>query len=416
MTTKRLADWLNYYENLHPVGIDMGLERVGAVWEKLCDAYQIDCIAKKKVITVAGTNGKGSACQMLSSLLIAQGHCVGMFTSPHIHRFNEQIKINHREAADCLIIQAFEAIEATRGELTLSYFEAATLAGLLVFAWQTVDFAVLEVGLGGRLDAVNIIDADAVLITSIARDHEAFLGSDLALIALEKMGVCRANKPAVYAQADVFPEVVHYARQQNTPLFIRDSDYFLENDDLKFRHRSYELPERLKQLGQHQVNNAAGVIVLLTLLDLLPCDYRSILADFAVAGRLQKIAAKPDIFVDVAHNEAAAEALAAYLQKHQTKYQRIFAVVGMLNDKEHTKVLTVFNGVFDAVYCGSTHGERGFSDEALADCAKKVLTVPVHACGELEQALVAAKAVATKDDLLIAFGSFLVVEALSPRK
>lgn len=413
MNNQQLNDWLAYYETLHAVGIDMGLARVSAVWKVLCQQHEIERLATQKVITVAGTNGKGSACQMLNLLLTAQGYRVGMYTSPHIHRFNERVKINGIDAEDALIIQAFEAIEAARGEITLSYFEATTLAGLLVFAWQAVDFAVLEVGLGGRLDAINIIDADAALITSIGLDHEAFLGNDLAAIAIEKAGVCRADKPAVYAQSAVFAELLNYSKKQNIPLVSRDNDYQVDDKQVFFADAVYALPDAIRRLGQHQMDNAAGVLVLLHQLDLLPDNYAVILSAFSVAGRLQQIAANPDIVIDVAHNEAAALALADYLRRNKASYPRIFAVVGLLSDKAHQAVLLAFEDIFSAVYCGSTWGERGFSDTELAAVVRENLDVPVAACGDLPAALSAAKLAANADDLIIAFGSFWVAEALS---
>lgn len=415
MIEKTLSDWLSHYETLHAVGIDMGLERVAEVWQVLCQIYHIKSIAKQKVITVAGTNGKGSACQMLSMLLVAQGYRVGVYTSPHIHRFNERVKINAMDVDDAILVCAFEAIETARGSLTLSYFEATTLAGLLVFAWQEVDYAVLEVGLGGRLDAINVIDADAVLITSIALDHEAFLGNDLAAIAIEKAGVCRPYKPAVYAQSDIYDALIDYAKGQKIPLYSRDNAYQIDGAQVFFQEVNYVLPDRMLQLGEHQIDNAAGVVVLLHLLDLLPENYSTILANFSVMGRLQQIATKPDVVLDVAHNAAAAKALADYLQREKNNYSQLIAVVGMLGDKDHRAVLEVFNGVFDAVYCGSTWGERGFSDIALADCAKTLFSVPVSACGDLQHALITAKKSASDKDLIIAFGSFLVVEALFTR-
>ncbi len=407
-----LNDWLSYFETLHPVGIDMGLQRVASVWQQLCRTHHINKIARQKVISVAGTNGKGSACQMLSLLLAGQGYQVGMYTSPHIHRFSERVRINGSEVDDSLLIQAFAAIEQARGDITLSYFEATTLAGLLVFAWQKVDFAVLEVGLGGRLDAVNIIDADAALITSIALDHEVFLGADVARIAVEKAGICRPNQPAVYAQTKVYQPLLDYCRAQHIPLLVNGRDYYLNNNAIILPDSTrLPLPSSIIALGEHQISNCAGVMVLLTQLALLPDNYQTLLQDFAVVGRLQTIATNPEIVIDVAHNEAAARALASYLQ-HTPCQGKTYAVIGMLADKAHRQVLLAVAGLFDGVFCGSTWGERGFSDQALATIATTVLDCPVTACGQLTDALQQAKKQAAVSDRIIAFGSFLVVEAL----
>lgn len=409
-----LTDWLTHFETLHPVGIDMGLSRVSQVWQNLCDIYHIDQLAKQKIITVAGTNGKGSACQMLTLLLLSQGRRIGTYTSPHIHHFRERVKINDISVDDKMLVDAFAAIETARGDISISYFEATTLVGLLCFVWQNVDFAVLEVGLGGRLDAVNIIDADAVLITSIGLDHEAFLGNDLSQIALEKAGVCRPNAPCVYAESGIYDSVIDFARDHNVPLIANGRDYRLDGKTLSFNANARQLrvPAHIAALGAHQVANSAGVLVLLDTLDLLPDDYASRLLAFSLAGRLQKIATSPDIVLDVAHNPAAARALADYLREQSAHYDNIYAVIGMLKDKDHGAVLQAFDDVFSHVFCGRTKGERGFSDSELTTIGQTVLACPVSACGDLHSALADAQAVAGVDDLIIAFGSFWVAEEL----
>ncbi len=409
-----LDDWLHYFETLHPVGIDMGLARVACVWTNLRQQENIDAIAKQQVITVAGTNGKGSACQMLSLLLACQGYRVGTYTSPHIHHFRERIQISDTILDDSLITRAFEAVEAARGDISLSYFEATTLVGLLLLAWAEVDFAVLEVGLGGRLDAINIIDADAALITSIALDHQAFLGDDLAQIAVEKAGICRPHAPAVYAQCGIYDSVCRLAQQNNIPLLANGRDYQIEDNCLFFEGQSFPLPANLVALGAHQASNCAGVLVLLSRLNLLPVDYIAALSDFALTGRMQCIATRPMLVVDVAHNPAAAVVLSDYLRRQTSTGQRIYAVIGMLADKDHVGVLQCFDGLFEAVFCGRTEGERGFSDAVLADLATATLGVTARACGSLQQALIQAKRQAHPDDMIVAFGSFVVAEALLP--
>lgn len=410
-----LADWLAHFERLHPVGVDMGLARVSQVWQALRQQHGIDRLAKEKIITVAGTNGKGSACKMLSLLLSAQGYRVGMYTSPHIHHFRERVQINGVEADDNMLIRAFEAVDSARGDVSLSYFEATTLVGLLVFAWQKVDFAVLEVGLGGRLDAINIIDADAALITSIGLDHEAFLGNDLAQIALEKMGICRPNAPCVYAESGVYASVVQFARDRHIQLFANGRDYTLTETDNRviFGEQEYRIADNIVALGKHQAANCAGALLLLANLNLLPKDYLSPLVHFSLPGRLQTIGENPDILLDVAHNQASAQALANYLHGQCHRYNNVYAVIGMLRDKDHRAVLQAFDGVFTRVFCGSTQGERGFSDDKLAHLAADVLNCPIVACGRLSNALDKAKTTARPNDLIIAFGSFLVAEELT---
>lgn len=416
MMKKTLPDWLRHFEQLHPVGIDMGLTRVSQVWQHICREDHLSQLARQKVITVAGTNGKGSTCKMLSMLLSSQGYRVGMYTSPHIHRFNERIQINANKVDDNQLVRAFSLIDKRRGEISLSYFEATTLVSLLIFTWEQVDFAILEVGLGGRLDAVNIIDADAVIITSIGLDHEVYLGHDLSHIALEKAGVCRTNAPTVYAETGIYDSVLDFAETNYIPLLANGRDYTISKQQIHYGEKLLRLPEHITNLGTRQVANCAGALVLLTTLGLLPDNYADILEHFSLAGRLQRIANTPCIMIDVAHNADSAHALADYLRHQRHDYNRCYAVIGMLNDKDHTAVLTAFIGLFDAVFAGRTEGLRGFSDTDLTNVATQVLNCPVSACGDLLSALDCAKQTSSPDDIIIAFGSFLVAEALLPRE
>lgn len=409
---KTLDQWLSYYEQLHPVGIDMGLVRVGEVWQALCQRDSIQRIATHQVITVAGTNGKGSTCQMLSLLLQDNHNKVGMYTSPHIHRFNERIQINQQAIDDAQIIDAFETIEAVRGDITLSYFEATTLAGLLIFARQHIDYAVLEVGLGGRLDAINILDADAAIITAIGLDHEDYLGHDVSQIAVEKMGVCRPQHPAVYGDRDCYQTVENYANNHSIALTVRGKDYHMQGNKVVFAGRQYALPDSLAKWGRHQFDNAAAVVVLLAIMGLLPNDYQARLREFALPGRLQVIANSPTVIVDVAHNPNAAQSLAMHIrsQSHQGK---LYAVIGMLKDKDHRSLLSTFTNCFDHVFFGTTSGQRGFSGEQLLGKWQTISSIPASSFENLPSALLAAKAVAKPNDTIYAFGSFLVVEALT---
>ncbi len=410
---KSLAEWLSHFENLHPVGIDMGLTRVATVWQQLCQTYNIGKLAKQKVISVAGTNGKGSACKMLSLLLSASGARVGMYTSPHLHHFREQVQINGLATDDALLVRAFAAIERARGTISITYFEATTLAGLLCFAWKDVDYAVLEVGLGGRLDAINIIDADAAIITSIGLDHQAFLGCDLSQIVLEKAGICRTNAPCVYADATLYDTLVDFAENNDIPLIARGRDYHIRGNCLVFQSIEWPIPDVITALGKHQIANCAGVLALLSQLALLPDSYADSLAHFALPGRLEQIATSPDIVVDVAHNEDAAIALAAYLRKQAAHYDRIHAIIGMLADKDHRAVLSAVKDCVDTVTVTSTFGDRGFSGKKLAQIAQTLFDCDVNQAASPNAALAQVKAAAKTNDLIIAFGSFMVVSALT---
>ncbi|PID33582.1 MAG: bifunctional folylpolyglutamate synthase/dihydrofolate synthase, partial [Thiotrichales bacterium] len=376
-----------HFETLHPVGIDMGLSRVARVWQRLCNHYSINQLATKKVITVSGTNGKGSTCQMLFLLLQEKNNRIGVYTSPHIHHFSERVQINGLSVTDEQLIQAFTAIETLRREISLSYFEATTLVGLLIFAWEKVDYAILEVGLGGRLDAINIIDADATILTSVGLDHANFLGTDLSQIAVEKAGIFRTDKPAIYGEQTVYQSVINY-------------------------NKTYKLPKKLNDWGKHQLQNATSVVILLAQLNLLPNDYQSRLEQFSLAGRLQVIGHNPKIIVDVAHNTDAAIALADYIRS-QHHNGKIFAVIGMLKDKDHKAVLSVFDGLFDHIYFGGTLGERGFDSKELQTIYQQVSNTDNHIDSSsyptLTEALNQAKTDASNTDVIYAFGSFLVV-------
>ncbi len=413
---RNVDEWLQYFETLHPVGIDMGLSRVATVWKRLCEHYSITRLATKKVITISGTNGKGSTCQMLSLLLQEKGNHIGVYTSPHIHHFSERVQINGLSVADEQLIQAFTAIETLREEISLSYFEATTLVGLLIFAWEKVDYAILEVGLGGRLDAINIIDANAAILTSVGLDHANFLGTDLSQIAVEKAGIFRTEKPAIYGEPIAYQSVINYAKDNHIPLLINGKDFQRNDLIIHFQNKTYELPKKLNDWGKHQLQNATSVVVLLAQLNLLPNDYQQRLENFSLAGRLQVISHQPKIIVDVAHNTDAAIALADYIRS-QNHFGKIFAVIGMLKDKDHDAVLSVFDGLFDHIYFGTTQGERGFDSKELQKIYQQIshtdsLTESSN-YSTLTDALNQAKNDASDSDIIYAFGSFLVVEELS---
>ena len=327
---------------LHAQEIDLGLERVSAVAERL----QVERPAPF-VITVAGTNGKGSSVAMLGAILRCEGYRVGCYTSPHIRRFNERIVIDSEPVAERQIVHAFADIEAARGQIKLTYFEFATLAALLIFKQSQVDVAVLEVGLGGRLDAVNLVDADAALITAIDVDHVAWLGDDRAKIAIEKAGITRPFKPAVCSDPHPPQSLMAYARAHQVPLSCLGQDFHYRQTDQawsiyeasEFNEQSASKSWPLPNLkGAFQLQNAAGVIRLLQQIhERLPVGDLAIVNGLQCvehAGRLQgfKVGSQ-DWLVDVAHNPQSAMALADFLttQHPVPKFDAVFSV---LNDKD----------------------------------------------------------------------------------
>ncbi len=343
-----LTDWVDWLLQLHAQEIDLGLDRIRLV----ADAMQLTKPAPL-VISVAGTNGKGSSVALLVAILKAAGYQVGAYTSPHIQFFNERFQINGNPVSDDLIIEAFIAIEAARAETKLTYFEFSTLAALYLFKRAQLDVVVLEVGLGGRLDAVNIIDADAALITAIDIDHIDWLGSDRSIIATEKAGIMRSGKPAICSDESPPSSLMAYANEKLVPLsqFKVDFDWQINDQAWSFKWLTEQnavqsigplddLPfPALK--GKFQLNNAAGVIALLSkLTSSVPVDSNAIklgLHQVSHPGRLQSIEfGSQSWLIDVAHNPQSALALASYLQQQQAKdiklqYLSLFSV---LSDKD----------------------------------------------------------------------------------
>ncbi|MGM0541002.1 MAG: bifunctional folylpolyglutamate synthase/dihydrofolate synthase [Pseudomonadota bacterium] len=341
-----LTDWVDWLLQLHAQEIDLGLDRIRLV----ADAMQLTKPAPL-VISVAGTNGKGSSVALLVAILKAAGHQVGAYTSPHIQVFNERIQINGNPVSDALIIEAFIAIDAARADTKLTYFEFSTLAALYLFKRAQLDVAVLEVGLGGRLDAVNIIDADAALITAIDIDHIDWLGSDRAVIATEKAGIMRRGKPAICSDVSPPASLMAYADKNLVPLSQFKVDFDLQINDQTWSFKwlteqnHVQLIDALDDLpfpalkGDFQLNNAAGVIALLSKLPLLRINPEAIklgLQQVTHSGRLQSLELGAQSWlIDVAHNPQSALALANYLQQ-QTKHSELqyLSLFSVLSDKD----------------------------------------------------------------------------------
>jgi dihydrofolate synthase / folylpolyglutamate synthase len=403
---KTLAEWLAFIERQHPKAIALGLDRVSTVWKRM--GVELAC----PVITVAGTNGKGSCCAMLEAMLRAGGYRVGIYTSPHLLHYNERVRIAGAEASDEALSTSFEAVEAARGGIALTYFEYGTLAALWLCARERVEAAVLEVGLGGRLDAVNIVDTDCAVLTSIGIDHVDYLGSDRESIGREKAGIFRAGRPAVIAEPDPPASVlqapgVHY-------LFGRDFGYVDERSQWSYwgpaARRGGLAHPALR--GTMQLRNAAAALCALDCLhEKLPLgmqEMRRGLAEVTLPGRFQVLPGRPQIILDVAHNPQAAQVLADNLAASGFAPQTI-AVCGMLRDKDIAGVLAAFQGKHRPLvtrwHLASLAGPRAASAEELAP----------HAKGEAErfatpaEAFAAALKRAEANDKIVVFGSFLTV-------
>jgi len=411
-----LDTWLQRIERLHHRPIELGLARVREVATRLGLGLNCACVV------VAGTNGKGSTCAMLDSILRAAGYRVGCYTSPHLLRFNERAAIGGLFVGDAELIEQFEAVEGARGDVSLTYFEFTTLAILRLFASRPLDAAVLEIGLGGRLDAVNLVDADCSVVTAVGLDHADFLGSTRASVGFEKAHVFRPGRPAICSDPDPPSTLVDYAHSIGAELRILGRDFeaiaFEQVPGGVARQWTYRgttmrrsaLP--LPSLrGEHQLRNAAGALAALEgLSDRLPVSQQAVregLLHARIEGRFQVIPGQPAIILDVAHNPQAAGALADTLMRHPCA-GRTLAVFAMLRDKDAGGVAKQLETSVNRWFLGPTTGIRGQDAKALA--AQVRAGVGSIACYEsISEALAAARGEAGRDDRIVVFGSFVTV-------
>lgn len=415
MRFSTLDEWLSWQETLHPVGIDLGLERPG----KVLRAMGLER-PNHSVITVAGTNGKGSSVALLESILLAAGFRVGCYTSPHLLRYNERIRINGEEVADEQICESFERIDQARGETSLTYFEFGTLAAFDLFARASLDVAVLEVGLGGRLDASNLLDADVALITAIDVDHAAWLGSDRETIAIEKGGIMRPGHPAVCSDPQPPQSLIDLAAGMGVPLSLLGRDYRYMDDGESWQWSNAELKRDALPLpalrGRAQLQNAAGVLMVLQQLgDKLPVSAQHLkqgLLTMRLPGRFQLIAGEPLTILDVAHNPQSAEVLANNLRAMPLT-GRTHAVVAMLADKDLHATLQHLNGVVDQWYPAGLAVPRGAGSEAMLQALQSSGQQADVGYRTVSEAVAAAQQKAQPGDRIVIFGSFYTVaEAL----
>jgi len=405
-----LPDWLARLETLSPREIDLGLGRVDQILERLA------LTRPKHVFHVAGTNGKGSCVALLEALLRHDGACIGSYTSPHIIRYNERIRIDGREASDEQIVAAFERIEALRGNVPLTYFEYGTLAALVVFADANVDTAILEVGMGGRLDAVNAVEPDAGIITNISLDHCGWLGEDIETIAVEKAGIMRRGKPIVFASRKMPRTIKERAKAIRAKLIAAGHDY-----DWSGGHEGWTWSGSQQQLlnlkrpalpGEHQLENAAGVLAMLEVAgrsDLLQVDIvNDALSGLQLAGRMQRIDGTHRYLLDVAHNAAAAQALASTLGEQARSGQTV-AIIGMLDDKDVAGIVTPLLSYVDRWIAVTADSTRAIESGELARQVANLANKACLAAESLSQALEEAESLTSGDDQVLVTGSFYLV-------
>lgn len=418
MSTRSLADWLSYLEQLHPSAIDMGLDRSREVARRLGLGRPAP-----RVVTVTGTNGKGSTCAFIAALLRAQGLRVGVYSSPHLLRYNERVQIDAREASDEELCSAFSAVETARGEISLTYFEMGTLAAFWLFEHAGLDAVVLEVGLGGRLDAVNLVDADVAVVTSIGLDHAEWLGDSRESVAFEKAGIFRAGKPVVCGDPNPPAPLMQQAGNLDSSFYQRGRDYDLvlraDTWDWLGRNASgIEIELRDLPLLSLPMENAALALQVYALLD-LPWQAERIasaLAATRVTGRLDRRQVRwhgksLSLLLDVGHNPHAAAYLAGRLALRPPVGRRL-AVFGLLADKDLAGVLdTLTPQVQDwAVASLPTSRSRSAAELEAALCSRSAVVLPYAGISE---ALEAQCAQASEQDEILVFGSFYcVAEAL----
>lgn len=411
-----LSDWLDWQEQLHPSNIELGLARVREVWSRL-HTTTFAC----PVISVAGTNGKGSSVAMLQAIYLQAGYSVAAYTSPHLWHYNERVTLNGAPVSDDLLCEAFARIDAARGDISLTYFEFGTLAALDIFLRQAPEVVILEVGLGGRLDAVNIIDADVALITSIALDHQQWLGEDRESIAYEKAGILRGGRPGVLSDPEIPQTLLAHAQALGTHLQCLGRDYRYQSDNGSWSWHSGDthrvgLPVPAL-VGAQQLQNAAGVLMVVeSLADRLPvsqADVRNGLLNARVPGRFEIRHGTVTVIFDVAHNPAAARELARSLAAFATQ-GRVHAVFAALADKDIPGVIAPLCAQVNNWYLAALDVPRAADLGALAravhqSCGDKAA---VQEFAQLEAAWQAALQTARPGETVLVFGSFYTVARL----
>lgn len=430
---RSLDEWLTYVETQHHRSIDLGLDRVRAV------AARLGCAPARSVVVVGGTNGKGSTCAYLEQIYLAGGYRVGKYASPHLLKFAERIRIQGVPVQADDLIPSFERVEAAREGCGLTYFEFTTLVAMDAFARSNLDLAILEVGLGGRLDAVNIVDADCSILTTVGLDHQEWLGPTREAIGWEKAHIFRPHRPAICVDPDPPSTVVDYASRIEAQLFCIGRDYQARPatgmeaaggaSRRQWDYLGWAPEARRSSLpypslrGPHQLRNAAGALAAVqALAERLPVDQaavRSGLTRTVLAGRFQVLPGTPAIILDVAHNPHAAQALAEALREHGSGPEgrsrgRTIAVFGMLKDKDAAGVIAALFEVIDAWHLCPTPGERGSGAAELAQVLHRVagqagIAVPVTSQSSMADALACARGEAGPDDRIVVFGSFTVV-------
>lgn len=411
-----LSSWLEHLEHLHPrgqAGIELGLERVGRVKTAL------GLVQNCPVITVAGTNGKGSVCAMLERMLVCAGYRVGLYTSPHLLRYNERVRVNGQDATDEALMRAFARVEAGRGEEALTYFEFGTLAAWAVFEEAGLDAIILEVGLGGRLDAVNVFDADCAIVTGIALDHTDWLGDTREAIGFEKAGIFRAGKPAIVGDPVAPQSILDHARTLGADLRLHGRDFGIGPGSDRSQWLFWSTRGKRGGLaypglrGANQLLNASAALAALECLhERLPVSMGAIrqgLITVELPGRFQVLPGRPAVVLDVAHNPQAGAVLADNLS-NMGYFPETWAVVGMMGDKDRAGTLQPLLGKVDHWLPCTLEGLRAAkADDLAAVLARLGVTGELPRFASPREAWAYARERAGENDRIAVFGSFLTV-------
>ncbi|MBW8190405.1 bifunctional tetrahydrofolate synthase/dihydrofolate synthase [Neiella marina] len=403
-TSRSLNEWLAYLESIHPTTIELGLERVGAVANQL----SLTELSNSKVITVAGTNGKGSTCAYIEQCLLAAGYSVGVYSSPHITDYKERVRINSQMLSEQAHCQAFAAVEAARGTVSLSYFEFGTLAAIWLLQQQAPDVVLLEVGLGGRLDATNIVEPDVAVVTTVDIDHQAFLGDDINQIGFEKAGIFRPHKPAILGDAKLPPTVLQHAQTIAAKPIRAGFEFQLNAVDGKWCYQSATRSITAIDEPRLPVENMATAIAVIEAAQ-LDCDDEAIrtgLARAALPGRWQTLQTKPWVVADVAHNPQSTRLLSKKIAAVVNSARQVHGVVAMLGDKDSQNSLQPMKAVIDHWYLAGLDVPRGADANHLAEALADTKLV---CCQDVATALRQALESASEDDMVVVFGSFYTV-------
>jgi dihydrofolate synthase/folylpolyglutamate synthase len=401
-----LSLWLDYLMAIHPTEIEMGLERVSIVADRL----DLRALGETKVVTVAGTNGKGTTCAMLEQVLLLAGHTVGVYSSPHILKYNERIRINGEDAFDTQIIEAFAAINCAREDVSLSFFEFATLTGLYLFKASNLDVVLLEVGLGGRLDATNIIDSDIAVVTSIDLDHQEYLGDTRESVGAEKAGIFRASKPAIVGEPDIPDSVLEVAQRTGAELYCVGKEFSYQLSQSDPQHWNFNSTQRaISQLPLPQLPlpNAATALAVIELgwpeisVDII----KQAIGSARLEGRFERVCEQPLIILDVAHNPHAAKYLSTRLNTF--KFKRLYALCGMLKDKDCAEVINILSEQIDHWSFTALDTDRSASPQQLQTALSASGSSAQYA--NLSDAWSELSSKLTPDDAVIVFGSFYTV-------